>query len=121
MYEDYEHPPHPFTKFSCKELRALTGWFPSKWKEIDMDIWLIESFNDDKWGPYQPSKIVPDGVILEEMEKRGKIVKVKAEGWVKKSQSEGPVLPACRVSPSEGCRSCLPPFSSPISMLRPFI
>ncbi|KAJ4999455.1 hypothetical protein K4K48_004082 [Colletotrichum sp. SAR 10_66] len=79
MYEDYEHPPHPFTRFSCQKLRALTGWFPSKWKEIDMDIWLIESFNDDKWGPYQPSKIIPDGAILEEMEKRGKIVKVKSE------------------------------------------
>ncbi|KAJ0277660.1 hypothetical protein Brms1b_012653 [Colletotrichum noveboracense] len=79
MYEDYEHPPHSFTKFSCQKLRTLTGWFPMKWKDIDMDIWLIESFNDDERGPYQPSKIIPDGAILEEMEKRGKIVKVKAE------------------------------------------
>lgn len=78
MYEDYEHPPHPFTRFSCQKLRTLTGWFPMKWKDIDMDIWLIESFNDDKWGPYQPSKMIPDGVILEEMEKTGKIVKMKA-------------------------------------------
>ncbi|KAI8170486.1 hypothetical protein K4K49_001254 [Colletotrichum sp. SAR 10_70] len=23
MYEDYEHPPHPFTRFSCQKLRAL--------------------------------------------------------------------------------------------------
>ncbi|KAJ0300837.1 hypothetical protein Brms1b_012652 [Colletotrichum noveboracense] len=58
-----DHPPHPYDVFKNRHyLRRLAGWFPPQWMDEDnteYEDWLIETFDDDSWGPYHPRKIKP--------------------------------------------------------------
>lgn len=56
-----DNPPHPYDVFKNRHyLHRLEGWFPPQWMDkvnTEYEDWLIETFDDDSYGPYHPRKI----------------------------------------------------------------